>query len=50
VGDIHTHNPTKDLSVRHFENADATRKGGEDILSEADETIDLLNNERSRSF
>jgi hypothetical protein len=29
---------------------DATKGSGEDILSEADETIDLLNNERARSF
>ncbi len=36
--------------MRHFENPSGTKEAGKDILDEADETIDLLNNERARSF
>jgi RHS repeat-associated protein len=65
VGDFHEDNPTRDLSVSHFENPkanrgnvtnphdfwDLTEKEWSDIiLANADETIDLLNNERARTF
>jgi RHS repeat-associated protein len=50
AGDLHELHPGKGTSVRHFENPSGTKDEGKDILDEADETIDLLNNERARSF
>jgi len=50
VGDFHEDNPTKDLNVRHFENPTGTKEGNRSVRLEADETIDLLNNERARNF
>jgi hypothetical protein len=59
VGDVHETNPTRDLSMRHFVNLNANgqidnmgtaEQWGLMILGLADDTTDLLNNERARSF
>jgi RHS repeat-associated protein len=54
VGNVHEHDPSRDLSVTHFENPKVNGQNdteeGKRILAEADEVIDLLNNDRARSF